>query len=63
MALDWRLDSSGAFGWALAAFAFRRLAKELNEHGVIDLAAERGVDRVEISPMTVCRDLHSICET
>ena len=45
-ALGWRLDGSGAFGWAIGPIAFRRLAIELNEHGIIDLAAECGINCV-----------------
>src|ERR1700730_11141704 len=35
---------------------------ELNEHGIIDLVTERCIDRVKISLVAVCCDLHSICE-
>src|ERR1700730_3731500 len=40
----------------------QRRTIELNEHGIIDLVTERCIDRVKISLVAVCCDLHSICE-
>lgn len=60
LAADDAFDSASAFGGAVAARAFGRRAVELDQHGVIDFATESCVDRVEISLVSVRRDLNAL---
>ena len=60
IARDWRLDNPGAFGGAVAALeTLWGRAIELHKLRIIDLAAECGIDRVEVRLVSVRRDLNA----
>lgn len=61
LAFDWRLFDPGAIGGAVSAFeGLRRVAIELDEHGVINVSAERAFNRFQIGLVAVAGQLDAI---
>lgn len=61
VALDRLLPRAGALGRAVAALgALGSGAVQLDQHRVIDIAAERALDRVEVSLVAVAGELHAV---
>src|SRR5271168_305474 len=62
VALDGFLPDTRALGGAVAplALAAYRLTKQLDQHRVINLAAESGIDRVDIRLQTIGRYLNAV---
>ncbi len=49
VAFDLDLLRSRAFGWRIAALgAFRRNAVNLDEHGIVDISAERAFNSLKV---------------